>query len=33
MKKTVMVEFEKSEIEGLDWNQGRRAIMHKFLDS
>jgi hypothetical protein len=33
MKKTVMVEFEKSEIEGLDWNQGRRAIMNKFLDS
>ncbi len=33
MKKTVMVEFEKSEIEGLDWDQGRRVIMHKFLDS
>jgi hypothetical protein len=33
MKKTVIVEFKKSEIESLDWNQGRRVLMHKFLDS
>lgn len=33
MKKIVIVEFEKSEIEGLNWDKGRHAIMDKFLDS
>jgi len=33
MKKTIIVEFEKGEIEGLNWDKSRHAIMDKFFDS